>query len=51
MGDSLSKQTRPNSLTDTRPRIERLQNRPTTTGEPPAMEKQAFQRCSSCLLI
>jgi len=26
MGDSLAKQTRPNSLTDTRPRIERLQN-------------------------
>jgi hypothetical protein len=26
MGDSLPRQTRPNSLTDTRPRIERLQN-------------------------
>jgi len=50
IGDSLPRQTRPSSLTDTRPRIERLQNPTDHTGEDQRWKTDS-QRCSSCLLI
>ena len=52
MGDSVPKHTGPNSLTDTHPRTERLQN--LTDDHPresPEMERPVQQRCSSCLPI
>ncbi len=52
MGDSVPKHTGPNSLTDTHPRTERLQN-PTDhyQRESPEMERSVHQRCSSGLPI
>ena|SRR5438445_8836458 len=51
MGDSVPKHTGPNSLTDTHPRTERLQNPTHHQRESPEMEKLVHQRCSSCLPI
>jgi hypothetical protein len=52
MGDSVPKHTGPNSLTDTHPRTERLQNLTDHhQRESPEMEKPVPQRGSSCLPI
>ncbi len=50
MGDSVPQHTGPNSLIDTHPRTERLQN-PTDRHprESPEMERPVPQRHSSCL--
>jgi hypothetical protein len=50
MGDSVPQHTGPNSLIDTHPRTERLQN-PTDyhQRESREMEGHIHQRCSSCL--
>jgi hypothetical protein len=51
IGDSLPKHTRPSSLTDTHPRIERLQNPTDHHWENDQRWKTDSQRSSSCLLI